>query len=436
MTEAGARGERKYHVIIWGATGFTGRLVSEFAARFYGPPGRGLSYAIAGRTQARLQEVAALMQAALQESHGVDANTEIPMIIASADDAESMRAMAKQCACVCALAGPYVDSGEAVLQACVAEDTDYVDITGEILWVKAMAAKYGADAKRRGLKVVPCCGYDFVPMDMSVFELQSKAKDALSGRYCDVIKQYQTHSQTKFSGGTARTILKMMAAPFAILKEYQKDPYSMCPTPPPNVQDLRALSAAQAEPRFPSWDTELRAYVVPNIMTGAMARFLRWSNYSAGYPYGERFVVTAAQKEAGLVSACLSNLMLYVFTLFGFFSRFFGGCVHRMLPPPGKGMSRNWMDRQRVSFLTLGTLSSAAAAAAAAPPPKFWCKMDYSEGDAYKLTAIAVLEAAACLALDKASLPPAAGVLPASVALGHAYTTRLARRSVNFHVSS
>jgi len=141
---------RKYNVIVWGATGFTGKLVCEYLAREYGGA---VSWAVGGRSKAKLDAVLA----DLEGSYKPD------IILADSADAASLASLAKQTKVVITTVGPYARYGRPLVAACVENGTHYVDLSGEAPFVRAMAEKHHAAAEAKGVKIVHCCGFDSIP---------------------------------------------------------------------------------------------------------------------------------------------------------------------------------------------------------------------------------------------------------------------------------
>lgn len=142
------KAERPYDVVVYGATGFTGRLVAEYLARHYGQEGP--RWAMAGRSGAKLAEVRALIEA--------PKNT--PLIVADASDPASLADMVRQAKVVLTTVGPYQLYGEPLLAACVAAGTDYADLCGEPVWMRQMIDKYGDDARHSGARICFSSGFD------------------------------------------------------------------------------------------------------------------------------------------------------------------------------------------------------------------------------------------------------------------------------------
>ena len=139
------KSDRPYDIVIYGATGYTGRLVAEYLAHHY--QGKGPKWApkwaMAGRSLAKLEEVRDLI--------GAPADT--PLIEANSDDPASMAALAEGARVILTTVGPYQLYGEPLVKACVAAGTDYADLCGEPGWMREMIDRYDAAAKASGARI-------------------------------------------------------------------------------------------------------------------------------------------------------------------------------------------------------------------------------------------------------------------------------------------
>ena len=160
---------RRFDVVIWGATGFTGRLVAEHLCERYGVGGD-LRWAIAGRNEAKLEAVR-------DELKAIDAAaSELPIVLGDSFDEASLRELAASTQVVCTTVGPYLRYGSKLVAACVAEGTDYCDLTGESPWIRQMIDRHHDAAQEAGCRIVHCCGFDSIPSDIGAFVLQREAR--------------------------------------------------------------------------------------------------------------------------------------------------------------------------------------------------------------------------------------------------------------------
>ena len=156
--------EREFDIIVYGASGFTGRLVAEYMQQQYG---RSVNWAMAGRSTEKLAQV--------RHDMGIDAAT--PVIAANADNEGELAAMAARTKVMITTVGPYQLYGSALVAACVAAGTDYVDLSGEPGWMYEMIEAHDAAAKASGARIVHSCGFDSIPFDLGVYYLQQAAQE-------------------------------------------------------------------------------------------------------------------------------------------------------------------------------------------------------------------------------------------------------------------
>ena len=190
--------EKEFDLVVFGATGFTGRLVAEYLSQ--NTDATVFRWAIAGRNHEKLQAVKNSMVALNPASSNVG------VIIADSSDLASLRFMAKQAKVVITTAGPFMDYGEPVVQACIAEGTHYLDITGEPAYVQNILKNYDAMAKEAGVLIINCCGFDSIPADLGAYftakQLQGEDNIHIDG---------YVFSNGTFSGGTWTSAIKAFA---------------------------------------------------------------------------------------------------------------------------------------------------------------------------------------------------------------------------------
>lgn len=260
---------REFEVIVYGATGYTGRLVAEYLARNYSGK---LRWAMAGRSAGKL--------AAVRDEIGAPSDT--PLVVADADDADSVAAMVARTRCVATTVGPYQLYGESLLAACAAAGTDYVDLCGEPAWMRQMIDKYGDQAKTSGARIVFSCGFDSIPFDLGVWFAQQAAEETF-GAPSNRIKGRVRAMQGTFSGGTAASLKATMAAAAKdpeIIKLLM-NPYSLAPG---------FAGVEQPAGNAVDFEADLDSWVAPFIMAAINTRNVHRTNFLLGHPYGEDFV--------------------------------------------------------------------------------------------------------------------------------------------------
>ena len=148
---------KEFDILVWGASGFTGRLVAQYLFNQYGVNGD-LKWAMAGRNQEKLEHVRDQV-----------ADKTVPLVIADSDDEASLKALVLRAKVICTTVGPYVSYGSKLVAACVTHGADYCDLSGEVQWMRTMIDKHHDAAKANGVKIVHTCGFDSIPSDMGVY---------------------------------------------------------------------------------------------------------------------------------------------------------------------------------------------------------------------------------------------------------------------------
>ena len=284
--------QQKYGIVLYGATSFVGQLVAAYLQKFLteGSADNEVSWAIAGRNQQKLEQV--------KEQVG---NTELPIIIADSDDADSLNKMAAQAQVIISTVGPYLKYGEPLIKACAENGTDYVDLTGEALFIKNMLDKYQQTAKDSGARIVNSCGFDSLPSDLGVLFTQNCAQKE-HGEYCETINMRVKAAKGGLSGGTVSsmaTIFEELGKDKSLRKQLA-NPYLL------NDDDNRP-NVRQENVNLPQWDAENERWVAPFIMASINTRIVHRSNQLRDYQYGRDFKYDEAMwLPAGLKGRLMS----------------------------------------------------------------------------------------------------------------------------------
>lgn len=321
----------QYHLIVFGATSFVGQILTRYLAETYGL-GNGLNWAIAGRSERKLQEVRGSLVPVLH-----DKAKEVPLIVADAANEEQLQAMCAQTRAVVSTVGPYALYGEPLVKVCAESGTDYCDLTGEPQWIRRMLDKYEDAAKASGARVVHSCGFDSVPSDMGVYYLQKEAQTRF-GATANRVKMRFKAGKGGVSGGTVASMLELtkelMANP--ALKKELANPYSICPANHGFATRQNTMSGVQK-------DTDLVSYTAPFIMAAINTRIvfrsnaLRNSLYGSDFTYDEAVLTGGGFK--GWFGARIYNLFLGAF-LIGAALRPTRWLLEKtVLPAPGEGPS-------------------------------------------------------------------------------------------------
>lgn len=261
---------REFDVVVFGATGFTGRLVAEYLASEYG--GEGVRWAMAGRSREKL--------AAVRDEIGAPADT--PLLTADSSDPASLKSLAGKTAAIITTVGPYQLYGEPLVAACVEAGTDYVDLCGEPAWMYDIVRSYDAPARSSGARIVLSCGFDSIPFDLGVYFLQQNAI-AGTGAPLSRVKGRVRKMKGTFSGGTAASFAETMAraAKEPEVIDRLRNPFSLVP-------DFEG-------PRQPSgnkviFEEDLDTWSAPFIMASINTKNVHRSNALLGHRYGQDFV--------------------------------------------------------------------------------------------------------------------------------------------------
>jgi short subunit dehydrogenase-like uncharacterized protein len=261
---------REFDIIVYGATGSTGRLVAEYLAR-RSRSNTSVRWAMAGRNLEKL--------ATVRDEIGAASDT--PLLVADAGDPESLVAMVSQSKAILSTVGPYQVLGSGLVAACARNGTDYVDLCGEVAWIRAMIDAHQATAAASGARIVFSSGFDSIPFELGVQFLQTAAAEVL-GSPLTHVKTRVTKMQGGYSGGTAATV-KIVAASAnnpATVRLLQ-DPFALTPgfEGPP-----------QPDADAPVFDPDVNAWAAPFVMASINTRVVHRSNFLLGHPYGREFL--------------------------------------------------------------------------------------------------------------------------------------------------
>jgi short subunit dehydrogenase-like uncharacterized protein len=374
----------EFDIIVWGATGYTGRLVAAHLLKSYGAAGD-LKWAMGGRSAAKLAEVQA----------EIGAPASLPQIIADAADPASLDAMVRRAEVIISTVGPYQLYGSPLVAACTAAGTDYVDLTGESNWIAAMIGAHEAAAKASGARIVFSCGFDSIPFDLGVFFVEEEAKRRY-GSYAPRVRGRVRGLKGGLSGGT---LASGMATQAAAAKD---------PTVGPLLADPFALTpgfkgAAQPDGDTAYEDTVTGAWVGPFMMAGINTKAVHRSNLLLGHPWGAGFQYDEMQMLDGPPGESAAGM--------GGFNFGAGG-----LPKPGEGPSKEDRETGFYDLLYIAEAGDGRTVRAA-------IKGDMDPG--YGSTAKILGEAAVCLVRDVPRTTAPGGCWTPAAAMGAALIARL-----------
>ncbi|MEM0954823.1 MAG: saccharopine dehydrogenase NADP-binding domain-containing protein [Pseudomonadota bacterium] len=374
----GAGTSRDFAIILYGATGFTGKLVAEYLLQQYGADGD-LRWAMAGRSLEKLEQV--------QRELG---NPDLTLLVGDSNEAASLRALARQTRVVCTTVGPYALYGSKLVAACVAEGTHYCDLTGETQWMRKMIDQHQQEAEESGARIVHTCGFDSIPSDMGVLFLQNAMQEK-HGHPASHIKYRVDKASGTFSGGTVASLINVLeeAGRDKGLRKLLADPYALNPKDSARGEDVNDQTTAV-------YDEDLERWTLPFVMAAINTRVVRRSNALMHGRYGEDFrydeamlasenmgTVTAklagAGMTAGMVSLAIPPLR---------------AVAKRFLPKPGEGPSLEVREKGFFDIILYGVNGADRDGDMVA-------RVTGDRDPGYGSTSKMLAESAVCLAKDK-----------------------------------
>ena len=393
---------REFDIIIWGASGFTGRLVAEYLFKQYGISGN-LKWAMAGRNQQKLETVRATI-----------ADKSVPIVVADSSDETSIKQMVLRTKVICTTVGPYAIYGSKLVAACVENKAHYCDLAGEVQWMRQMIDKHQQTAQANGVKIVHSCGFDSIPSDMGVYFIQREAK-LQKGQRAKKISMRVAAMKGGLSGGTYASLSK-------VIEQAQKDktiykvltnPYGLNPTDQQEGEDRPDLMSVV-------FDKTSQSYVGPFIMAGINTKVVRRSNALSNYSYGKDFRYDEATLNGkgfkGKIKGILAAIPLIFMTAKP--KSVLKSIANKLLPKPGEGPNEEQRENGFFNLRFYVTLEDGSSAMG---------KVTGDKDPGYGSTSKMLAESAVCLAVDE--LPKISGVLTPSVAMGDALLQRLEKSS-------
>ena len=393
---------KEFDIIVWGASGFTGRLVAAYLFKQYGTQGD-LKWAMAGRNQEKLTAVRAEV-----------ADDSVPIVLADSKDEASLKAMVLRTKVVCTTVGPYVTYGSKLVAACITHGAHYCDLAGEVQWMRQMIDKHHEEAQANGVKIVHTCGFDSIPSDMGVYFTQKEAL-AQKGQRAKRIRMRVAGMRGGLSGGTYASLSKVLEEAMQDKEIYKVlvNPYGLNPTDKQEGGDHPDLQKVIFDPTSKSW-------IGPFIMAGINTKVVRRSNALSGYAYGNDFRYDEATMSGkgfkGRMKGIMSALPLILMTAKP--GSILKRIANRMFPKPGEGPTKDQRENGFYSLRFYATLEDGSTALG---------KVTGDKDPGYGSTSKMLGEAAVCLAKD--SLPEISGILTPSTAMGDALLDRLEKHA-------
>jgi short subunit dehydrogenase-like uncharacterized protein len=369
--------DRSLDVVVYGATGFTGRLVAGYLAR--NAPA-GVRIGLAGRSLDRL--------AAVRDGLGRSA-LDWPLLRADSGDPDSLAALAAATRVVATTVGPYATYGMPLVEACARAGTSTCDLAGEVLYVRRCIDGVHQAALRSGARIVNACGFDSIPSDLGVLLAAQRARDEGEGEL-EATTLVVRSIRGSVSGGTVDSLRGQVDQTRAdpALRALVADPYSLSPE--------RAAEPEAAPHRHPvvGRDPELGGWFGPFVMAPFNTRIVRRSNALQGWAYGRRFRYREVQGTGASRLAPAVALGLAAGLGAGVAGLRFGptrALLDRLLPSPGQGPDERVRSNGHFCLEIHARAESGAR----------YVALVAAQGDpGYAATSVMLGESALCLAMD------------------------------------
>jgi trans-enoyl reductase len=411
--------EREFDVVVYGVTGYSGKLTAEYLAR----SGSQARIALAGRSQERLL--------ATRESLGAPA-ADWPLIVADTARPSSLEAMAHRTRVVLTTVGPYAWYGLPLVAACAKTGTDYADLSGELMFGRDCIDLYHKQAADTGARIVLSCGFDSVPSDLNVYQLYRRAVQDQAGDLCDTTLVLRAFRQTGVSGGSFATYFdawrtasrdrdarRLVDDPYTLTTDRDAEP-ELGPQP-----DFRRRRGRDVAP-------QLAGFWAGGFVQGPYnTRVVRRSSALQDWSYGPLFRYSEAMSLgksliAPAAAATVTGALRGAFRLGNTYAnRLPERFVERISPKPGTGPSAAQQERGHYTMQTYTTTATGTRYMASFA----------QQVDSYQGTAVLLGESGLALALDRDRLSDLRGVLTPAAAMGDALLARLPAAGVSVGVN-
>ena len=380
--------DREFDVVIFGASGYTGKLVAEYMHDQYGND-QCIKYAIAGRNTEKLLEV----------KKDLRLNEDISILEVDSSNLDSLDKMTRSARCILTTVGPYQLYGSKLVESCARNGTDYVDLTGEPGWMYEMINAHKETAQKSGARIVFSCGFDSIPFDLGVYFVQNAAKEKF-GKPAPHVRGRVKAMNGEFSGGTIASLgatmstlkekpelIKVLANPFSLTEGFE--------------------GPSQLDDSKPLLDEKMNMWLAPFVMAPINTKNIHRSNALLDHAYGEDFcydeMMIAGEGDEGeqMAKAMSSGNPM-------------GG---DNLPQPGEGPSKESREKGNYDILFFADLEEKSIEA------RVTGDMDPGYGSTSKMIA----ESALCLVQDCPDL--AGGIYTPAPSMGEKLIDRLIKKA-------
>ncbi len=392
---------KPFDIIIFGATGFTGRLVAEYLNTNYGV-GATVRWAMAGRSATKLAQV--------RDELGID--SALPLLVADANDETALADLVAKTHVVLTTVGPYQKFGEPLIRACAKAGTDYVDLCGEPGWMAKMIPELQDSARASGARIVFSCGFDSIPFDLGVLYAQNEAQQRFGAPLVRVHGRVKTMKGT-FSGGTVASMLATMEAigRDRSLIRTLGDPFALTPG---------FKGPRQPNDNIADYDELAKSWTAPFVMAPINTKNVHRSHHLLGHPWGKEFVYSertltgdgekGEKRAKKMARQAKTQTMLLAFAPTRALLRRFA------LPKPGEGPNKEQREKGHYEALFFGETADGK---------KLTASVTGDRDPGYGSTSKMITEAALCLVQDIDRTRTSGGVWTPAAAMGLVLVARL-----------
>ncbi|MFO7931279.1 MAG: saccharopine dehydrogenase NADP-binding domain-containing protein [Desulfosalsimonas sp.] len=390
-------------IVIWGATGFVGRLAADYLWQVYGKTDR-VRLALGGRRHSELKAL----------HRDLKADERLQVIVGDALDTDFLDGMTRKARLVISTVGPYARYGSPLVAACAENGCDYCDLAGEPQWIHRMIRAHQKDAEASGARIVNACGFDSIPSDMGVYFLQKQARQRL-GRSLSRVKMLVRAMRGGASGGTVASIINLVeeSRRNPEVTRILKNPYSLAPA---------GMQTGVRQPGVsrPQFDADAESWVAPFVMAAVNTRIVHRSNALADYYYGSDFkyheAVLTGKGFKGRLRAIRFSVLTGVFFAAAAFAPARKLMQKLILPKPGQGPSRQKQEKGFYKLAFIGKDNSGN---------RMHARVEGDRDPGYGSTKKMLAESAVCLLHDIPEQETGGGFWTPSTAMGEKLLERL-----------
>ena len=408
----------KNDLIVFGATGFTGKLVVEYLIKNYGIDNQKFTWAIAGRDKAKLETLK-------QSLMGIDTQSaKIETYVADSFNYQSLDVLTSSCRIIISTVGPYLKYGLPLVESCVKNHTNYCDLTGEVPFIRESIDLFHEKALNNKCKIIHSCGFDSIPSDLGVLLLQ---KDSLNkfNKVCDKVNLYVRSIKGGISGGTISSMINIKKYIYSHpnKRNVLRSPYSLNPI------DKIKNNVRQQVLKSVRWDNTFNKWTSPFLMSGVNTRVVQRTNAIAEFSYGENFKYNEMSSfDKGLSGFLKASTMLMILAFLQFSMR--SNLVLWILkktifPKPGEGPSKGKMQSGFFKLKIIGSINEM--------PKNSVCVLGDSD-PGYSATAKMLTESAISILLNENKIPKKYGVLTPASGIGLTLVERLKKKGILFKI--